>query len=310
MIKLPRLLLATSSILVLGISLVGQSVLADGVATAAPNAAASAATGADAGRTATLAQVTNQVYLQADPNAAEAPAANGQTVRVGGSVRTSARSSVELNLSEGTLIRMKEDSQFTLTALNQDANNPFTQLSMAVGKLWIILSGGTAQVQTPAGVAAVRGSYMAVSYNPALHEMKVMCLETKLTCTVVIEGATYELQMGQELSTPPANQPRIDTMGNDCGEQKEFLAFNPESNQFLDQNCVVIHDRDGDGIPDQFDNCPDKYNSEQVDNDHNGLGDSCQVNPPHQIETPTPTPQSQECSDCPVGYKPTGRFGL
>jgi hypothetical protein len=281
--KLPRLLLVATALFVLGLSLglVGQ--------------AAQAANG----RTATLAEVVNQVFWRADANAAEAPAANGQVLQVGSSVRTGAASSVQLNLSEGTLVRMKENSQFTLTALNQDSSNPFTQLSMAVGKLWIILSGGTAQVETPAGVAAVRGSYMAVSYNPALNEMKVMCLETKQTCTVTINGVTYQLQMGQELSTPPADNPRIETITSDCGEQKEWLQFNPESNQFLDQNCVVIHDRDGDDVPDQFDNCPDKFNSDQVDNDHNGVGDACQPNPPHQIETPTPTPECEgECCNC------------
>ena len=57
--------------------------------------------------------------IKGDVNAAEQPAANGQIVQVGGSVRTGAKSSVALNLSEGTLIRMKEGSAFTLTALNQ-----------------------------------------------------------------------------------------------------------------------------------------------------------------------------------------------
>jgi rhodanese-related sulfurtransferase len=36
--------------------------------------------------------------------------------------------------------------------------------------------------------------------------------------------------------------------------------------------CV---DSDGDGINDDLDNCPDKYNPNQEDNDQNGLGDIC-----------------------------------
>lgn len=34
-------------------------------------------------------------------------------------------------------------------------------------------------------------------------------------------------------------------------------------------------DRDHDGIPDFRDNCPDVYNPDQADSDHNGIGDAC-----------------------------------
>ncbi|MBN1945692.1 MAG: thrombospondin type 3 repeat-containing protein [Bradymonadales bacterium] len=36
-----------------------------------------------------------------------------------------------------------------------------------------------------------------------------------------------------------------------------------------------LSDRDGDGIPDARDNCPDLYNPDQSDSDHDGLGDAC-----------------------------------
>jgi rhodanese-related sulfurtransferase len=39
--------------------------------------------------------------------------------------------------------------------------------------------------------------------------------------------------------------------------------------------CV---DSDGDGINDDLDNCPDKYNPNQEDSDQNGLGDTCDFN--------------------------------
>jgi hypothetical protein len=34
-------------------------------------------------------------------------------------------------------------------------------------------------------------------------------------------------------------------------------------------------DRDHDGIPDEVDNCPDVYNPDQADSNHNGVGDAC-----------------------------------
>jgi hypothetical protein len=43
--------------------------------------------------------------------------------------------------------------------------------------------------------------------------------------------------------------------------------------------CEVVDDeladRDGDGIPDVFDNCPDVFNPDQRDTTGNGLGDAC-----------------------------------
>jgi Thrombospondin type 3 repeat len=61
-------------------------------------------------------------------------------------------------------------------------------------------------------------------------------------------------------------------------------------------------DRDKDGIPDFKDNCPDKYNPDQLDIDHNGIGDACQTTPVIPPPPPPPTPP-------PFEYKYIGTFG-
>ena len=43
---------------------------------------------------------------------------------------------------------------------------------------------------------------------------------------------------------------------------------------------TVATDRDGDGIPDASDNCPDTANSDQADSDKDGIGNACEVLPP------------------------------
>ena len=47
-------------------------------------------------------------------------------------------------------------------------------------------------------------------------------------------------------------------------------------------------DRDGDGIADPFDNCPDVANPEQADANTDGIGDACTGAP--AVRTPTTTP--------------------
>lgn len=66
-------------------------------------------------------------------------------------------------------------------------------------------------------------------------------------------------------------------------------------------------DRDKDGIPDFKDNCPDVYNPDQADSDHNGAGDACdkawiEYNKAHPPPPPKPVPPA-------FSYKYIGTFG-
>ena len=66
-------------------------------------------------------------------------------------------------------------------------------------------------------------------------------------------------------------------------------------------------DRDHDGVPDYKDNCPDVYNPDQADSDHNGVGDACDAPwqaymKAHPPEPPKPVPPAFD-------YKYVGTFG-
>ena len=67
-------------------------------------------------------------------------------------------------------------------------------------------------------------------------------------------------------------------------------------------------DRDKDGIPDFRDNCPNKYNPDQADLDHNGIGDACQTTPVI-IPPPPPPPPPPVPVPPPFTYKYIGTFG-
>jgi hypothetical protein len=63
-------------------------------------------------------------------------------------------------------------------------------------------------------------------------------------------------------------------------------------------------DRDKDGVADFKDNCPDAYNPDQADLDHNGVGDVCQKDfvPPTPPPPPPPVPPTFD-------FKYIGTFG-
>lgn len=62
-------------------------------------------------------------------------------------------------------------------------------------------------------------------------------------------------------------------------------------------------DRDGDGVPDELDNCPDHYNPDQADHDGDGIGDVCDVCPGLASDDQTDTDHDgvgDACDNCPT----------
>lgn len=131
-------------------------------------------------RFATLSEVKGIVQVRSDPNAPWKNVNETLTIVPGTTVLTGENSTVKITLSQGAIVRLSSQTQFTLTEMSGTASRPETVLSLDFGKLWAIvenLGEGIFEVQMPAGVAAVRGTYMSAENNTTDHIEIVTCLE-------------------------------------------------------------------------------------------------------------------------------------
>lgn len=207
-----------------------QPVVAAQAATATPTPVTSSPAGEtssnDGGRQARLSELLNEVLARQYAGANFIVAFDGTVIEVGGQAQTGDASRARLDLTEGTIVRLDENSLFELIELPQN-QNLFTRLRLAIGRIWITLSGGSMEVETPNGLAAVRGSLLGVSYNPETGTTTVTCLEG--TCSVSANGETITIPQGQQavifgLDAPPVLEGQIDD-----SELQAWLDNNPEA---------------------------------------------------------------------------------
>lgn len=157
-------------------------------------------TAVPAARSAVLTLVENDIQSRASAEAAFEPAAAGQEIAPGGQVRSGEDSRGRLELRpENTLVYLGPNTLFTLTALEQPSNDPFARLWLEIGQVWVILRGGSLEIETPSGVASVRGSYMGVGYGP--NGLNVTCLEGD--CNLTHDGQSWDMTDGQACDILP-----------------------------------------------------------------------------------------------------------
>ena len=179
---------------------------------------------------AVLSEITGKVEIKQVGQVGFAPAHVDAFLNENGQVQTGDDGRVRLNLSTGTIVRVAPASLFTLVSNKQSDEGLKTHLELTLGKLFIILNGGSMDVDTPTGTAAVRGSYMSVSYNPTTGEVRVTCLEGH--CSLASTGGSVDITAGQTaVITGFGLPPEVGEMSDQ--DIQEWLNNNPEAKLVL-----------------------------------------------------------------------------
>ncbi|HUI87702.1 MAG TPA: FecR domain-containing protein [Anaerolineales bacterium] len=182
--------------------------------------------------TATVKEITGTVTMKQPGAGSFSPASVGAELQVSGSVQTGDDGRARLDLSTGTIIRVAPSSLFTLTS-NQPSNGSLsTQLNLNAGGVFIILNGGNANVNTPSGVASVRGSYLSVFIDPSTKTIVVTCLEGQ--CGAGNSAGNVDFGTGQAVTlfSCTAGQCTVPSVGPMTPEEfQNWLDNNPDIQQ-------------------------------------------------------------------------------
>lgn len=176
--------------------------------------------------TASLSEIVGNVLARTAQEPSFLEAKNGYVVQVLGQVQTQTDGRARLDFSTGSLVRLGPNTLFTLQPPEEAPQGLLIRIRLEVGRLWVILQGGSLEVETKSGVAAVRGSYMSVSYNPDSGETGITCLEGN--CSLATPQGTVQITAGQTAVVTGAGEPPH--IGNmDDQDVQEWLNNNPEA---------------------------------------------------------------------------------
>lgn len=189
---------------------------------------------AAAAREAVVSEFENEVVVRAASDGEFIPAESGFVIQAGGGLQTGADGRARIELKpEGTIVRVAPNSAFTLPQITEVDGEPKTTLSLFFGKIFVLLNGGSLDVETPSGVASVRGSLLSVSSDPATQRLQAVCLEGH--CALENEnGDTQELEEGQSAYIDENGELfELDSIDQD--EIQAWLDEAPELGEFLNE---------------------------------------------------------------------------
>jgi hypothetical protein len=193
---------------------------------------------------ATVSEIKGSAEQRDDAQANWATASVGQALTMGNQVRTGPESLAAIQFAKGALTRLGPDTLFTVSELGGDSQNPLIKLQLAAGQLFVLITGslgtGSVEVETPVGVAAVRGSLMSVEITDD-GRIVVTCLETRGNCRLENASGSVEIQSGQQAEIISADEPPTPAEQIDDSQLNEWFQNNPEA------QVIVLEDADADG---------------------------------------------------------------
>ena len=181
----------------------------------------------------TLSEIAHTVEVRHASSESFAPAVSDEALGVDSQIRTGDASSARIDFGQGATVRLAANTLVTIVNLPVVRDDPVARLNLQSGQIWIRLRGAGMEVETPAGVGAVRGSFADFEYWPGTSDslsngaMVVNCLEG--VCG--IEGPAAPLAVLGNLEsarlTSGSRQIALGALGPEA--VVEFVQMNPES---------------------------------------------------------------------------------
>jgi hypothetical protein len=188
--------------------------------------------------TAALSELQGVVDIRPSGEGDFTPATTESVLGVDGQIQTGDDGRVRLDLSSGTIVRVAPSSLFTLAANEQVEGGLATRIKLELGEVFIILNGGSAEVETPSGMASVRGSYMRVQVDPDTGDVIVTCLEG--ACSASNPSGTVEFSAGEKVILYQYDEgrgawiaPGVEPMSPE--DYEEWLEGNPETRELYNR---------------------------------------------------------------------------
>jgi hypothetical protein len=161
---------------------------------------------------------------------------DGLSLHVQDKVVSGADGRARISFPNGSFVRQGPNSSVVIHGVNDEFGFN-SLLSLSIGEIWIALTQGTIEVDTPSGVASVRGSYLSVQFNPQTGQLIVTCLEG--VCSLANSAGGVFIAAGHKaiisgISAPPAVQEMSDEDFN------RWLQNNPEVTNLVAQVKLAL----------------------------------------------------------------------
>lgn len=169
-----------------------------------PSARASATPRApEPARSVTIRTVEGEVSLQRSESDAAQAAAAGDELSPGDTIITGPESEALLELDDGTLMAVFENSTLTLDTLDGTPRSAVTRFLLSIGDIFAgregrLPDGAAFEILAPHSVAAIRGSAMRVVVTGPAEPVRMACLEGH--CYAQEQGEPVDVVGGQAVT--------------------------------------------------------------------------------------------------------------